>query len=277
MEFSFLAPKLIKKAVEAFVPTGTIVHDDKADWEGTFVNMTDVNDKLEMNAPAITEQCVTGDQGGSSGTYFGQEVYLEEGEKITRIDVLARSYTTSVIAIRLRLTYAGADLGTPAYTERTIISTAQWYSHIFEYLIPSTGMYYVRYDKVSGDNVVGFRTLNNQYRNGYCFYQGVIKRSSWDMRFKIWSMLTFGSYESQSLFVGAGVDWGKIVWDVVLDGATLVAKVRASDDEIEWTEWQTLVSGDYIVVDGDYLQYRYELTNATALTEIDNVEIEFAI
>jgi len=87
-----------------------------------------------------------------------------------------------------------------------------------------------------------------------------------------------GSYESQTLNVGAGVDWGKFTFTENLDGATIVAQVKTSPNGSDWSEdWQTLNSGDYITGNQQYMKYRFTITNGTDETTIDDITITYAV
>lgn len=87
-----------------------------------------------------------------------------------------------------------------------------------------------------------------------------------------------GTYESQNVDVGAGVDWGQITWDENLDGGTIVVKVKTSPDGADWSEsWQTVSNGDYITGNQRYLKYRIEFSDARAYTTITNIRITYSV
>ena len=67
-----------------FKPTGTVVHDDAVDWDGSFDNMTDEDDELELISTEVKAQH-THWTGRGAGWLCGQSFGLTNGEVITHI------------------------------------------------------------------------------------------------------------------------------------------------------------------------------------------------
>lgn len=274
MEIDKFLPKMGIVSVGEFKPTGKVVHDDAVDWDGTFTNMIDTNDKLELTIPSTTEQQTAGWE--NSTIPSGQEIYLEQGWEVISIQIY--KYDSVSMTFRFRAVWDGADIG----GSKTTTSTG-WVTHTLSpsFKCTTTGKYYIRID--GGGAGKYFMTGNEGYRGGaYCYVAGDTpnRLESYDLGFKVTYNIRNGSYvhDTTPVDVGAGVDWGKFEWSEVLDGATIIAKVKTSPDGVDWSEeWQTLSNGDYITGNNRYLIYGYWVINGTLITEIDDVNIGYAV
>lgn len=328
-------PQIFRKGAGVFTPTGTIVHDDKTEWDGTFVNMQDANDNLEL-APTyfgegfdseivgqnpsippwttITEPVSTNIEVVNSPVAVGSKACMFDNPTSNYIIIeklLASAHTISEITVRARyeVDYAANDVvwfqlrntanqtvvnlkwdrtGAAAGKVKVFYYDTGGAVEIKEVNIEQYYKYKIGYNSVSGKHDIyidDVKEVDNQdtQQSGTDIKKLLIAVMQAECYFDhiIWgAIISTGSYEhdSTAVDVGAGVVWGQFSWTEVLDGATIVAKVKTSPDDVDWTEaWQTLNSGDYITGNNRYLRYRFEITNGTALTEIDDVNITYSV
>ena len=316
-------PQIFRKGAGVFLPTGTVVHDDAVDFAGTFVNMVDINDKLEMyqfcdgfegdaiNAnPALW---VVSEAGAADVKVVGAPVDVgvracvlisNDANWASINKVIAIPHTTKgVVEWRWRnraadpteawmmLTGTGGTAPFLSFTDTGKIRYHDGGGWIDIKIGLAMDTYYkvtLKYDIITDlfDAYINdvlekanctFSTPNTDIDKLQYYSPGSVNQGDCYIDEVLWNVQE-GSYESQSIDVGVGVVWGQITWDEVLDGATIVCKVKTSPDDIDWTEaWQTVNSGDYITGNQRYVKYRYEIINATNLTEIDNVNITYSV
>jgi len=304
-----------------------VVHDDSGDFLGTFIDMTAVNDKLELSVfeDDFEETVGTDPSNWTVTENTGDDIDIDDtryysgtrsckhhrvsagGASIRKIlsvaltdtkgyvrfalnhDNLATGYPTLVLRdstpttfITLQLNTSGGDgsselesyNGSTWDTIKTNMNWDQWYLIETIYDL-STDTFDCYVDSVLEATGLSFQNSVGNVKR-IIFYTGNSDGDWFLDYFKIIDQT--GNYESQTIDVGSGVDWGTFSWTENADGATIVAKVKTSPDGSDWSEsWQTLNSGDYITGNNRYLKYRFEITNGTKNTYIDDVTIEYAV
>jgi len=88
---------------------------------------------------------------------------------------------------------------------------------------------------------------------------------------------TSGTYTSNSYNSGyVDLDWNKITYDIILPvGTTATFKIRTSIDGTNWNAWSSAyASGEEIVENGQYIQWKCDLTGPGIITpRINNTSI----
>jgi hypothetical protein len=312
-----------------FKATGTITHDDAGDFAGTFTNMLDVYDRLELGYFKDTfEQDAVGINPSkwtthehppttnvsivSSPVKYGSracnfydanagadvQIYQTLPSRVTDTEgvivwyIYCKSGSQSYLRTFIR---DGAGAKMAFYFVRIDASNVRWYYYDGATRIIESNLNYNQWYKIEI-----FYNLDTDkfdaYRDGVLkVNQGNFWNTATGLDYSYWLVpnanqtsgtvidnyswyTPSGSYESQTLNMGAGVDWGTFTWTENADGATIVAQVKTSPDGADWSEsWQTLNSGDYITGNQQFLKYKFTITNGTEETYIDDIVITYSV
>ena len=281
-------------------PEATFTDDSAATFDGTFTGMGDTNEYLEMtmSSPAITEeQTSPATIKGDATSYFGQEIYLEDGEIVTSIGML---WNEDSPGSGLTTTFGLDD--TKAGTSYLGGSTAGggndyfWVTHTLDgggYEITSTGLYYIVARKTGGTEVPKEVCMANDdgYRGAtYTAYSNAGDENK-DAQFYVYSKSqnTVGNYISTTKDGTVNFDWRIMNIDSVLDGANIDLYVDTAPDSAfsggySWTKVHDLVGGNetnidiseatYPDLDEQYLRYKIDVVSGgTDNTWLDGVDV----
>lgn len=269
MQFKLIDMGVIK----GFIETGRIIHDDKIDFAGTFVNMTDEADNLKMSEYRIFNSPAT--SGGINATGWNDaEKFRCDSRYLTTFYIHGDSWGYGVGQWRLGTTLGGTQKGSGNWSMGAEGDNV-WRSFSLNVAITPNVWYYCTINQGSGEWVwdrrpdIGpdcVRVKDGSEDSGY------------EWGFQLYGIYISGSYESQVLDGGVGVTWGQFLWTEVLSDATLIMKCKTSPDGINWDEeWQILSNEDWIIGQNRFFKYRAELSNATITTLVDDINITYML
>ncbi len=250
--------------------------DEDAEFDGDLTNMVAVNDRLEMDE-AITEQQLTTPSGVT--TYdIQQEIYLEEGEVISKIGIYAIGQA-GVQEISFRLTRLGADVGGSTQHDTSVTG---WFYHTLStpHVCTYTGKYHINYHKVSGSPRA--ERAGDVYRGtDYCIWRNNVEDTSKDMTFKVYALLATGNYVSSEKDAGASNQWATMDINSNVSGSVVKLYTDSNDDQDwgapSWTLRATITGGNQVDIDisaenGRYFKYKVDVESIAEglwVTDID--------